>query len=219
MTTVASPSAAGTQQTTADVASVRLAQDTQSFLKLLTAQLANQDPMAPIDATQFVTQLAQFSSVEQAVQSNTRLAEVLGELRSSSERLDLAYVGRTVEIESDALPLTGGAAKASYTVPEDTEKTEIRILDKDGTIVRTLEGSSIPGSHLMTWDGLDDNGVKVADGIYQIDVAPRNPAGDRLASTVQTADTVERVRRVDGESVFVMRSGLQVQRDQIVSAG
>lgn len=219
MTTVANTTAAGGPQTTGDVAAVRLAQDTQSFLKLLTAQLANQDPMAPIDATQFVTQLAQFSSVEQAVQSNTKLAEVLGELRSSGERLDLSYVGRSVEVETDALPLSNGSAAASYTVPEDTKATEIRILDKDGTVVRTLEGSSIPGTHTVTWDGLDASGVRRADGIYQIDVAPRNPAGDRLDSSVQVADTVARVRRVDGETVFVMRSGLQVQRDQIVSAG
>ena len=93
--------------------------DYESFLKLLTAQLRNQDPLAPMDATQFMTQLAQLSTVEQSMRSNDTLGKVLDTLKSSGMRMDMALLGRKVEVASDQLSLTGGNAQATvaFTAP------------------------------------------------------------------------------------------------------
>ncbi|MFM2042810.1 MAG: putative basal-body rod modification protein FlgD [Pseudomonadota bacterium] len=201
-------------------AQVRLASDTQSFLKLLTAQLTNQDPLSPVDPTQFVAQLAQFSTVEQAVESNTRLGEVLSQLRASGDRMDLAYLGREVEVESDRITLSAeGATQARYTVPEGADRVTLRILDADGTVVRTLPAGTAPGPRDLIWDGRGDGGGPLAPGSYRVEVAAQDSAGKALAAPVTITDRVARIRREDGETLFVLSGGQQVRRDSIVSAG
>ncbi len=200
-------------------AQARLTTDTQSFLKLLTAQLANQDPMAPVDATQWVSQLAQFSSVEQAVQSNGKLADVLQELRASSDRLDLAYLGKQVEIEGNTVGLKDGKLTARYTVPDGAAAVEVRILDDQGRLVRTVPVQASPGTKTFTWDGKAADGTAMPDGPYVLDIGVVNAAGKALDSTVTFDALVKRVRRDAGETLLRLDTGVEVNRDAVVSAG
>jgi len=216
--TAVPPVAAGTTELNS-AASVRLAADTQSFLKLMTAQLANQDPLAPMDPTQFVSQLAQFSTVEQAVQSNLRLGEVLSELRASGDRLDLSYLNRRVEVLSEHIALAQGGAQARYSIPPDTAAAEIRILDADGRLVRSLPAETLPGQHALTWDGRDAAGLPRADGPYRVEVVARNSAGDSLPTAMTVNAQVTRVHRQDGTTLFQLDNGLLVGREDILSAG
>lgn len=200
-------------------AQVRLATDTQSFLKLLTAQLANQDPLAPIDPTQFVSQLAQFSSVEQAVQSNTRLADVLQELRASGDRMDLSYVGKEVEVSGGQIGLTAEGASARYLIPDGAERVEVRIRNADGQVVRSFLDSTTPGIKDLAWDGKTDSGSQAPVGVYQLEVDAIGKEGKALETAITSTDTVRRVVRQDGDTLFQLQGGQLITRDQIVSAG
>src|SRR5919106_1747230 len=95
--------------TTIDKAEI--SKDYDMFLRLMTAQLKNQDPLQPLDGTEFVAQLAQFSGVEQQIKTNERLDALLGALTRSAAEVSLGFLGRTVETASGkigAAPRPGG---------------------------------------------------------------------------------------------------------------
>ena len=105
-----------------------LAGDFDSFLKLLTTQLQNQDPLAPMDANEFTSQLVEFASVEQAIQTNTKLGE-LGELvESSGTTSAMAMFGREVTAATDSVGLAAtGDAEIRYQLPEAAAKIAVTI--------------------------------------------------------------------------------------------
>lgn len=218
MTTVSGVDSNVATDAASQAAQTRLTTDTQSFLKLLTAQLSNQDPMQPVDPTQWVAQLAQFSTVEQAVTSNSRLAEVLTELRSTGDRMDLSYIGRSVEVAGNQVALKDGAVKATYNVPDGAAKVEISLVNSEGSVLRSFTGNKVAGLHELTWDGKDANGVAVADGTYTVKVAATDEAGEALTVDVYQSSKVVRITRDDGATLFRLENGLTVDRDRIVSA-
>lgn len=92
-------------QTRASSSSASLAQNFDTFLTLLTAQLQNQDPLEPVDSTEFTNQLVQFSGVEQQIETNKNIAELIT-LTANSQAASLAgYLGQTVEVNSLAASL------------------------------------------------------------------------------------------------------------------
>ncbi|MDG5496312.1 flagellar hook assembly protein FlgD [Niveispirillum sp. BGYR6] len=206
-------------QTTGKTAQTQLTADINAFLKLMVAQVRNQDPMQPTDSTQWVAQLAQFSSVEQQVQSNGKLGDVLTELKSTSERIDLSYIGRKVEVEGDKVGLKDGKLAVRYTVPKGAASVGVNIVDADGAVVRSFSSAHTAGTYDLSWDGKTSDGVKLADGTYTVVVAAKDEAGKSVAGTSVTYDaTVTRVRRADGETKFDLSTGVSVARDAILSA-
>jgi flagellar basal-body rod modification protein FlgD len=206
------------QSTAAEAASAaaKASVDYKSFLNLLTAQIKNQDPLAPLDATQFITQLAQFSTVEQAVQSNQRMAEMLEALKASGARLDMAYLGRTVQASSDTLGLKDGAAKAAYAVGEGAKSVKIDVLDEAGKVVRSLPGKTEAGRHEFAWDGLRADGTRASEGTYKLRVTALDDRKKAVAAAVVVTDVVTEVRQSEGESVFVLKGGAQVKGKDIL---
>lgn len=206
-------------QSTAKTAQTQLTADINAFLKLMVAQVRNQDPTQPMDSTQWVAQLAQFSTVEQQVQSNGKLGELLTELKSTSERIDLGYIGRKVEVEGEEVGLKDGALAARYTVPTGASTVDVHIVDADGAVVHSVSSSTTAGTYDLSWDGKNSDGVKLADGTYKVVVDARDEAGKAVAGTSVTYDaTVTRVRRADGETKFDLSTGVSVARDAILSA-
>jgi flagellar basal-body rod modification protein FlgD len=215
--TSAAASATGTTGAAASPdAAAKASVDYQSFIKLLTAQLKNQDPLAPMDASQFMSQLAQFSTVEQAVQTNQKLESVLGELKSSGARFDMAYLGRKVEASTDTFGLTGGTNNLAYTVDAGAATVRIDIVDDSGRTVRSLPGETGAGRHALAWDGKRTDGSTAPDGTYRTKIVARNKAGDTVASASVVVDTVKEVRQVDGASLFTLTGGAKVQGKDIL---
>lgn len=202
--------------TTAATADAKATVDYQSFLKLLTAQLRNQDPLAPMDATQFITQLAQFSTVEQGMQTNQTLTQLLETLKASSARFDMAYLGRTVDAATDVAGLVDGELRMAYAV--DPEATEVRvdILGADGKVVRSLPGKTGSGRHELLWDGSLADGTSAPDGTYRIKIVAKNAAGDPLDAATVVTDRVREIRQVDGTSLFVLDGGATVRAEDIL---
>ena len=96
----------------------QLGNDYNKFLTLLTAQIQNQDPLEPVDSTQFVAQLAQLSQVEQAVQTNTQLETVSSQISGLLNLGGTDLLGRDVTIQSDTVMLKNGATATTYEVGE-----------------------------------------------------------------------------------------------------
>src|SRR3954462_8367900 len=112
-TTLASnPTATGANK--AATSKTKLSSDLNSFLTLLTSQLKNQDPLSPMDSTQFTNQLVQFSQVEQQINMNSNLSNLIGRTQQSIASNVVNYIGKTIEGPSSSAPLINGAMKASY---------------------------------------------------------------------------------------------------------
>ena len=138
-----------------------------SFLKLLTAQLQHQDPLSPMDATQFTSQLVQFSTVEQAVQTNSQLGQLTKLMQASSLTSALGLVGMKVEYGGGQVVLgQQGGASVAYTLPQGANKVTVTIRDASGAVVRTTQGPAAAGNQSFAWDGLGDNGRRLPAGTY-----------------------------------------------------
>src|SRR3954452_2810695 len=114
-------SSSSTSDTTATTktASNKLSQDYTTFLKLLTTQLQNQDPMSPMDSSQFTNQLVQYSQVEQQIGQNDKLEKLVKMQSNNQTQASLGFIGLDVEATGSAFTYDGSSpAKMSYTLPE-----------------------------------------------------------------------------------------------------
>src|ERR1700754_3601844 len=111
-----STSGTGSAAKNRDEALASLSGDYTNFLTLLTAQLKNQDPLSPMDATQFTQQLVQFSAVEQQINGNKKLDQLIGLQSTANAYGAVGFVGTTIAANSDDVPLQDGQAKFDYTI-------------------------------------------------------------------------------------------------------
>lgn len=174
----------GTNSTSSS--SAQLSADMNTFLQLLTTQLKYQDPMNPMDTAEFTNQLVQYSSVEQAIQTNEKLDTMMSLSIANLGAQAVSYIGKTVQVLGDVMPLEGGVSKASYTLDKDVLSTTIVVKDMSGNIVYTQNGEKTSGTHEFTWDGKDSNGNQLEDGAYQISVSTKVADGDSAASVTTT---------------------------------
>lgn len=143
-----------------------LTQNFDQFLTLLTTQLQNQDPLSPMDTTEFTNQLTQFAQVEQGINSNKKLEQLINLQSTSQLSTGVFYIGKIAEIPGNKIQLEDGAGKLGYILDDTAAATTIQILDLNGSVVRTVQGATSAGAHQFTWDGKDDNGQQLADGTY-----------------------------------------------------
>lgn len=196
-----------------------LGNDYLSFVKLLTAQIQNQDPLEPIDSTTFVSQLAQLSQVEQTIASNTNLEAINARLAASAVMSDISLIGREVTLETDQLELSGGSARFDYEVSDPAGLVTARIKTEDGTVVREFTGlaGTAGDVHSVYWDGLDDDGLPVPDALFTIEVEAETTDGDPVESRTYASSVVEEVVFEDGAPQLVLRNGGKARSGQIAS--
>jgi flagellar basal-body rod modification protein FlgD len=192
------------------------------FLKLLVTQLRFQDPMAPQDPKDFVTQLAQFSSLEQQINSNTNLLALGRLVNHLSYSLlmsrGVGLLGKTVKAMGNSLTVSGGnQVGASYELPRDAKQVTVNIYNASGQLVRTLElGGQAAGMRQFTWDGKDADGKPVADGTYTFKVTALDSQGQTMEASTYITGKVTEVYW-DEEGVWVKVDGRPVLVDNIVS--
>jgi flagellar basal-body rod modification protein FlgD len=174
---VTATSAAGSAAGKAGTARISLADDFDSFLQLLTAQLKAQDPLAPMDANQFTQQLVQFSEVEQAIKANDALGELVALIRGDQLSRSLDYIGAEVVAEAQSLRLgSARTAQINYQLADAASQTQIEISDASGRLVAALAGGIAAGSHSLSWDGRATNGASLPEGLYSFEVTARDAA-------------------------------------------
>lgn len=167
-------------------ASQTLSADMNTFLTLLTTQLKYQDPMDPMDTAEFTNQLVQYSSVEQAIQTNEKLDTLLSMSMSNLGAQAVSYIGKTAQVLGDVMPLQDGQAKAAYTLDKDVLTAVITVKDMSGKIVYSESVETSAGTHEFNWDGKDSNGIQLEDGAYQISVSTTVASGETDANVVTT---------------------------------
>jgi flagellar basal-body rod modification protein FlgD len=199
-----------------DASRNKLAKDLDSFLTLLTSQLKNQDPLSPMDSTEFTNQLVQFAQVEQAINSNESLTNLITLSQQNIVTNAVNYIGKTVEASSKQVPLQNGQAKLAYGVAEDAHSVTIVIRDAAGKIVHTEQGEKTKGVHPLTWNGKDSAGVQLPDGAYVVEVTAINKDNEPIETYSTAFGKVTGVTTKDGETLLVMDK-LGVPLDKILS--
>lgn len=163
-----------------------LSADMNTFLTLLTTQLKYQDPLDPMDTAEFTNQLVQYSNVEQSIQTNEKLDTLLSLNIANLGAQAVSYIGKTVQVLGDVMPLENGKAKATYTLDKDVTSVIVTVKDMNGKVVYSEQGKITAGTHEFTWDGKDSNGNQLEDGAYQISVSTKVPSGETSASIMTT---------------------------------
>lgn len=197
-------------------ASKGLADNFDTFLTLLTTQLKNQDPLAPMDSAQFTNQLVQFSSVEQSIQTNKNLESLLALTGANTTTASLGYLGREVTVNTDRGNLRDGSATWNYQVAPSASSSVITIRDSSGKITGTREGEFGAGMHKFTWNGKDANGIDQPDGIYSLSVSALDNAKNAVSVQVFSTGIVEAVEAPNGNPMLTV-GGVKARPDQILS--
>jgi flagellar basal-body rod modification protein FlgD len=179
--------------TPATAAAKTIGADFNMFLKMLTTQMKNQDPLDPMDTAQFTQQLAQFSQVEQTMQQSGTLREVLAKLNAQDMMLASGFIGREVAIASSLAGLTPGAPTHwSYAVEGEPASLTATITDAANQVVRTMP---LPQGRAgeIRWDGIRSDGQHAAAGTYRLTLAAIDAKGLPIDATILSRGTVSGV--------------------------
>lgn len=144
----------------------------EQFLELLVAQLQNQDPLNPQDPTEFTSQLAQYSQVEQLMNMNTNIESMAGMTRDMEQMSAMGMIGSDVMVGTSTFNLNGSDdVTLGYNLNTTAAEGKLHILNSQGRTVRTFDLSELQaGEHSLTWDGKDTSGATLPAGNYQMSV-------------------------------------------------
>jgi flagellar basal-body rod modification protein FlgD len=213
--------ATGSRGGTADAATAELAGNIDTFLKLLTTQLRNQDPTDPMDPNEMVGQLSQFAMVEQQIAVNKHMNSLIA-LQRSAVMLDAAgLVGQTVEVESGSINLRGGTTQALALPGADgvVRQVRIAITNEAGDKVREAVVPLGASGSSWTWDGRNDAGRATSDGTYRVTVSGLDDAGrSRRSITSAVSGAVTSIER-SGDLAMLALGTLVVPADALRRVG
>jgi flagellar basal-body rod modification protein FlgD len=182
----------------------------EAFLKLLVAQLKNQDPLNPQQNHEFVAQLAQFSSLEQSIGMNDRLDALALQNQGMQNSQIVNLVGKEVTVTGDIVTLKGQGASVpiSFTLDDAATESTVLIRDASGRTVRTLSvAAKSAGTVTVQWNGQSDSGNPQPAGPYKVTVTATNADGGPVSLTQQTTGLIEAVSFDQGFPVLHLDSG------------
>jgi flagellar basal-body rod modification protein FlgD len=207
--------------TTAAAAAAPQTMGKDAFLKLLMAQLKNQDPLNPSDSTQFVTQLSQFSLVEQSVQQSSELTSISTALQGLNNQNSLALVGQSVTVNGGNLNFSGNfAVSGQATLAAPATAVTATVVDPNGNPVRTMKlGAHGQGPVSVTWDGRGDNGQLEPAGTYSLAVSATDASGQSVTATQSVKGIVAGVSIGGTNPTLTLTNGMVMPVSNLVSVG
>jgi flagellar basal-body rod modification protein FlgD len=191
-----------------DTAMGSLAGNFQAFLQLLMTQLQNQDPTSPLDANQFTSQLVEFASVEQQINTNRSLGDLISLTQSGQVLQSAGMVGRTVEVESERLSLQNGSAALRFTAATDGP-VAVAILSEAGVKLADATVQAQKGDNEWRWNGVAGTGAQLRDGTYRVAVTAANASGTSSALPFTVLATATGVQR-NGDALKLELGGQSV---------
>ncbi len=188
-----------------------------TFLKLLVAQLKNQDPLNPMEGTEFTAQLAQYSSVEQQINSNNYLKQIVAQRDFGEQNLATSYLGKDVLGPGNLFAKTGATTQLGYEVGAGASKVTLEVIDnQNGSVIRTMNGDPKEGIRTLVWDGKNDAGQVVADNAFTLRVRATDGEGKVKPSQGYVYGRVNSVLN-DGNNVNLqMADGRNIAANSVI---
>ena len=196
-----------------------IANNFDSFVKLLITQLQSQDPTSPMDTNQFTQQVVNFAIAEQEVKSNAYLEQIANSTKSKNVLHDsINYIGKHITADGQIAHLQNELAYFGFNLPQDTESLQVTILDQTGNIMLadTMHGPISSGLHSFMWDGKDNSNNLSPDGDYTIKVSAYNNANQAIPITYDITGAVDKVRNNNGKSYLAV-ANIPIDVDQITT--
>ncbi len=190
-----------------------------AFLKLLVAQLRHQDPLKPMENTEFVSELAQFSALEQSVGTNARLELLATQTRGLANTEAVQLVGNQVTVRGNLVSLDGSGAgsQIQYELDASAATTTVTIRDVNGRVVRIYEDVTVEGgAHTLNWDGKSDAGIVQPEGVYSVTVEAFSESGAPVGVSQQTTGVVEAISFDKGYPILHLDTGAAVPASDLL---
>jgi len=199
-----------------DVGRTRLAENYETFLQLLTAQMKNQDPLSPVDSNQFTAQIVQMAGVEQQLLTNQLLQSLVGQGQGGLSGA-VQFIGKDVTAAWAATKLQGGEAKWSYELGRSASEVTLEVLDGTGkTVWKGPAPARTEGLHEFTWDGKDQSGRQLDDGgVYTLKVVAKSGEANVPAQAL-IRGRASAVETFDGQTYLTV-GGSIVPLDKVIS--
>ena len=189
------------------------------FLRLLVTQLQSQDPTNPTQNEDFVAQLAQFTTLEQATSTNDLLEQLIGQDVQRTQFDLVNLVGRTVVTEGDTVSLgETDQPILAYALNDTAHRVTIDVLGQDGEILRSFQSPSAEkaGAHKVQWDGLDKDGDRLPEGVYQFKVNAVKGNEEPVSNFTFARERVSNIV-LGTENPVVLQSGKTLNTQDIIS--
>ncbi|UZP68180.1 flagellar hook assembly protein FlgD [Desulfovibrio mangrovi] len=185
----------------------------EDFLTLLVAQLSHQDPMNPMDDKEFVSQLSEFSSLEQL----TNISGGIKDMNDSTARQEMisavSFIGKDVRAKGYGLSKQNDSTSSLYfTITEPVANGFINIYDPNMNLVRTESiGTKQPGNYEYQWDGKDYKGTNLADGVYSVAMYAEGLDGNPVLVSTEVSGKVAGVQKDGTEQYLRLADGRVVR--------
>ncbi|HEY8697798.1 MAG TPA: flagellar hook capping FlgD N-terminal domain-containing protein [Rhizomicrobium sp.] len=185
-----------------------------TFLTLLTTQLQNQDPLNPMDSSQFTQQLVEFSQVEQQIDTNKNLQTLIALGQANTLSSATNYLGKTITITTGNGALQDSSCSWRYALGADSSNTTLTVSDSNGKVVYSGAGETASGGHDFTWDGKDNAGNQMPDGVYKLSVTATTSDGQPVQSAIAFKGVVDEIN-LTGTEPLLMIGGMAVPLSQV----
>jgi flagellar basal-body rod modification protein FlgD len=189
------------------------------FLRLLVTQLQSQDPTNPTENEEFVAQLAQFTTLEETTNTNALLEQLIGQDVQRTQFDLVNFIGRTVVTEGDTISLgETDQPILTYALNDTATSVTIEILGEDGQVLRSIQSESpgTAGAHDVKWDGLDEDGDRLLEGVYQFRVNAIHANGAPVGNFTFARERVSNIV-LGAEKPIVVQSGKTLNTQDIIS--
>ncbi len=188
-----------------------------NFLTMLMTQLKNQDPTSPLDSSQFTSELVQFSSVEQQINTNTSLTQLIQLTQASQVEQSSALLGKPATVTSAQLSLQKGTGAINFNTAT-AQPLAIAVYNASGVEIQGGTMNSAAGANTWQWNGRAANGVAQPDGAYKVTVTSVGANGPGANIPFTVTGTVTSVQNTNG-TVQLQMGGLTVPFSAVQSVG
>ncbi len=209
-----SPISEGTKSAESDA---KLQEELNRFLNLLVTQLKNQDPLDPLDANEFTSQLVAFAGVEQQIFANANLEKLLKLEQTNQISALVDFIGTTIEATGRNVPLQDGQAEIGYTMPTGTDSATITITSSVGLTVFQGNAETSSGKHVFAWDGKNNSGVLQPDGAYNVLINGLDFSGNLLEITQTVFGRVTGAGVEGGLANLFLGDDITIAQDKVIA--
>ena len=187
------------------------------FLNLLVAQLQNQDPLNPMDSTAFTSQLAEFSSLEQLSNVNENLEYLQMYQASINNAQAVSFIGKNIDALGNSIQLESDENEdIHFELKQDSSSVVINIYDEAGSLVKYIENGPMgEGKQRVEWDGTDNGGNTIPEGIYKFEVMAVDANGDKVQTATFINDRVTGVTFNNGVT-YLLAGGMKIPIGDVI---
>jgi flagellar basal-body rod modification protein FlgD len=193
--------------------------DFNMFLRLMTTQMKNQDPLDPMKSSEYTQQLAQYSQVEQSVQQTSTLKNILSRMSTQDMSSAANYIGKEATFDGaiSNIDNAGGSASWTYTVSRPVTSISATISDANGKVVQQLTLNPNSTSGRVVWDGQMVGGSRASGGPYSLTITATDGNGNAVPVNVSATGIVKSVQMQSGQVVLGLGNGSSLPISSLIA--